>query len=91
MQHSNTKKSKIIFEALAEVVKEQRISKNKSMRLLADEFDIQRSLLSRIENGINEPKMISIWTICEVLGMKPSELFSKIENKLPNDFKLLDD
>lgn len=47
----------------------------KSIRLLADEYAIQKSLISRLENAVNEPKIISIWTICEVFDMKPSELF----------------
>ena len=91
MQHKNTKKSQLIFKLLSDEIKQARTSQNKSLRVLADEFDIQRSLLSRIENGINEPKIISIWTICESLGIKPSELFSRIEQKLPDDFTLLDD
>ena len=74
MQHLNTKKSKLIFEALSKVLKEERIKQNKSIRLLADEYDLQKSLISRLENCINEPKLISIWSVCEALGIKPSKL-----------------
>lgn len=90
MQHANTKKSAIIFEILAEELKKERESQNKSLRLLAYEYDIQMSLLSRLENGVNEPKLISIWTVCEALGIKPSELLKKIEDRLPEDFSLID-
>ena len=79
MQHLNTKKSELIFKALSKVVKEERIKQNKSIRILADEFDLQKSLISRLENCINEPKLISIWSVCEALGIKPSELLKKIE------------
>ncbi len=90
MQHANSKKSAIIFQLLAQELKKERESQNKSLRLLAYEFDIQMSLLSRLENGVNEPKLISIWTVCEALGIKPSELMKRIEDKLPNDYSLID-
>lgn len=90
MQHLNTKKSKIIFEALSKVLKEERIRQKKSIRILADEFDIQKSLISRLENCVNEPKLISIWSVCEALGIKPSEFLKRIENELPNDFFLIE-
>lgn len=56
MQHVNSKKAQKIIKVLAKLIKEERIKQNKSQRLLADEFDIPKSMLSRLENGINEPK-----------------------------------
>ena len=79
MQHLNSKKSELIFKALSEVLKEERIKQNKSIRILADEFDLQKSLISRLENCVNEPKLISLWSVCEALGLKPSELMKRIE------------
>ncbi len=90
MQHINTKKSQIIFEILAEELKKERQKQNKSIRLLAYEYDIQTSLISRLENGVNEPKLISIWSVCEALDIKPSELMARIESRLPKDFNLID-
>ena len=90
MQHANTKKSNIIFKAFSAVIKEERIKQKKSIRLLADEFDLQKSLISRLENCINEPKLISIWSISEALGIRPSELMKRIEEKLPKEFSLIE-
>ena len=90
MQHENTKKSAVILKLLSEELKKERERQNKSIRLLAYEFDLQMSLLSRLENGVNEPKLISIWSVCEALGIKPSELLKRIENRLPNGFSLID-
>lgn len=90
MQHLNTQKAKIIIELLAEELKKEREKQNKSIRILAYEFDIQKSLISRLENGINEPKLISIWTVCEALGVKPSEFMKKVEDKLPKGFSLIE-
>lgn len=90
MQHENTKKSAVILKLLSEELKKERERQNKSIRLLAYEFDLQMSLLSRLENGVNEPKLISIWSVCEALGIKPSELLKRIENRLPKGFSLID-
>ncbi len=90
MQHANSKKSAIIFQTLARVIRQEREKQHKSLRVLADEFDIQKSLLSRLENGINEPKLISIWTISEALNIPVSELLKKVENELPENFTLID-
>ena len=90
MQHANTKKSGIIFKSLAKIIRDERKKQNKSARLLAYEYDIQTSLLSRIENGVNEPKLISLWTICEALEIPLSELIKRVENELPKGFCLID-
>ena len=90
MQHVNTKKSEIIFRILAQELKKEREKKNKSIRTLAYEYDLQISLISRLENCINEPKLISVWSVCEALGIKPSELLQRIENNLPKTFSLFD-
>ena len=58
MQHVNFENSGQIFQALAKVIRTRRESLGKSQRVLADEFAFQRSLLSRLENGVNEPKLV---------------------------------
>ncbi len=90
MQHSNSKKAEVIISIVAQLLKEERIKLNKSQRILADEYDIQRSLLSRMESGKNEPMLISLWTVCEALGLKTSEFIGKVEQNLPNGFTLMD-
>ena len=35
MQHANSKKAEIIFQTLAKVIKEERMKKEKSIRLLS--------------------------------------------------------
>lgn len=72
------------------MIKEERIRQNKSQRLLADEFDIPKSMLSRIENGVNEPKIISLISICEALNIKLSDLILKLESELSSDFFLIE-
>ena len=90
MQHLNKDKVEILIKSIAQTVKEQRQNLCKSQRLLADEFAIQKSLLSRLENANNEPKIGSLWMVAEALGISASEFFKMVEEKLPEDFKLLD-
>ena len=90
MQHTNSKKADIIIKTLAKLIKEKRETLNKSQRLFAYEYDIQKSLISRLENGVNEPKIISIWTICEAMNIPVSKLFHEIEQALPKDFSIID-
>ena len=90
MQHVNFENSWQIFQALAKVIRTRRESLGKSQRVLADEFAFQRSLLSRLENGVNEPKLVSIWTVSEALGLRPSELIRMVEDELPKGFSLID-
>lgn len=90
MQHVNSKKAKIIITLLSQIIKNERIKQNKSQRLLADEFDIPKSMLSRIENGINEPKLISLFSICEALNIKLSNVIKSLEEELPKNFSLIE-
>ena len=90
MQHVNFENSGLIFEALAKVIRTKREALGKSQRVLADEFALQRSLLSRLENGVNEPKLVSIWTVSEALGLRPHELIKMVEDELPESFSLID-
>ena len=90
MQHVNFENSGLIFEALAKVIRTKREALGKSQRVLADEFAFQRSLLSRLENGVNEPKLVSIWTVSEALGLRPHELIKMVEDELPESFSLND-
>ncbi len=90
MQHKENKKAELIFRLLAHELKAEREKQKKSLRILAYEFDIQKSLISRLENGINEPKLISIWTLCEALNIKPSELLKRVEDNLPDEFSLIE-
>ncbi len=90
MQHVNSKKAAKVIKILAKIIKEERLKQNKSQRLLADEFDIPKSMLSRLENGVNEPKLISLLSVCEALNIKLSDLIIKLEKELSDKFFLIE-
>ena len=64
---------------------------NLSCNKLANEFDIGNGNLNRIENGVVDCKFITLWKIAEALGMKPSELVKILEDKLGENFSLIDE
>lgn len=91
MQHINSKKH-IITKKLGEIVKDIRISQTKlSCSKFADEYDLDRGNLNRIENGLIDSKFTTIWQLAEGLGMKTSDLVIILEKKLGEDFKLIDE
>jgi len=90
MQQANSRRSKIVRKILGEILLKERLKQRKSARVLADEYDLQKSMISRLENGKNDPKLSSILSISEALGLKYSELFAMLEDKLPEGFTLID-
>ncbi len=89
MQHTNNN-YKVLLNAVANTIREERQKQGKSVRMLAYEYDLQISLLSRLENAKNDIKLSSLWSVCEALEIPPNEFLSKVLSKLPKDFSLLD-
>lgn len=55
-----------------------REEKNLSIRELELRGDIDRHMLSRIENGKSNPTLLTIKKICDALEIKLEDLFNKI-------------
>ena len=64
---------------------------NKSGLLFAYENDIPKSTMSRIERGENEAQLVTLKKIAEGFGWTMAELFSHIEERLPENFRIFDD
>ncbi len=90
MQHFKSKNEELL-RAIATVIKQLRQEKGLSLNIFAYENDLQKSLISRLENGKNEPAFLSMWRVAEALGIKPSELIKKIEEKLPENWTILEE
>lgn len=90
MQHLN-KKGKELFKATGLAIKKLRQEKGLSLNIFSFENDLQKSLISRLENGQNEPKMLSLWKIAEALDIKMSDFIKEVEKQLPQGFTLSDD
>lgn len=90
MQPKFSKKEQLILSALANVVKTKRKEFEKSQRMFAFENDVQKSMISRFENGMNEPKLFSLWKLANAFDMKLSKFIELVEVVLEEDVDLID-
>ena len=90
MQYRNEKMLQLVKE-FGRCVKKCRLAKGKkSLTLFSYEYDLDSGNLSRIENGLIEPKLTMLWRISEALEMKVSDLMVILEKELGDDFFVID-
>lgn len=65
-------------------------NKNKSRLQFCYEYDLDAGNLSRIENGLIDPKLSMLWRLSEAIDTPLSEIFKCLENKLGKNFSILD-
>lgn len=79
-------------KALGLIIKDIRIKKTGlSCSKLANEYGLDRGNLNRVENGLVDSKISTIWKASEALGLKFSEVAKILEENLPKDFTLIDE
>ncbi len=89
MQYKNEKTYELI-KVFGEIIKEKRQNKTgKSQTLFAYEYELDSGNLCRIENGKIEPKLTMMWRISEALGIPLSEIIKALEDKLGDDFNII--
>lgn len=86
----DSKKFKSFKLAVGEVFKAIRKS-DKSLSKLAYEYDIDKGSLSKLERGFYDCRLSTAWRIAEASGVKFSEFAKRLEEKLGDDFKLMDE
>lgn len=85
-------KTKHLAKAIGQVVKELRTEKKKgSINQFAHEYDLDVGNTSRIENGLIDAKVVTLWKIAEALEMPLSELIQAVEKKIGADFHFFDE
>ncbi len=86
MQQKDEKTSKLAT-TIGKILKEYRIKKNKgSINQFAHGYDLDVGNTSRIENGLTDIKLVTLWKISQALGVKASEIINIAENQLGEDF-----
>ncbi|WP_055109480.1 helix-turn-helix domain-containing protein [Paenibacillus ihumii] len=75
MSHSSI----IIKQIIGKTVKAIRIKQGLSQEDLAHECGVDRSYISMIEVGRNEPSVTKIFDLCKGLRIKPSDFFKLVE------------
>ena len=88
MQEKFSDKKQLILNALAFTLKELRYGKSQFM--FASENDISISIISMIERGLKDPQLTTIFKIAEACNISPEKFISKIIEKLPPDFSLIE-
>ncbi len=78
--------------ALGKVAKKIRLEYvNLSMNKLAYGYDINKSTLSRLENGELDSHISTLWKIAEAAGFKFTDFAKMLEEELGEDFKFMDE
>lgn len=90
MQHKD-EKTLYFQEKLGKLITKIRTNKTGlSCSKLANEYEMHSGHLNMIENGQVETKVVTLWKICQALGMKFSEFAELLEDELGEDFTLID-
>ena len=66
-------------KVIGKTVKAIRIKKGLSQEDLAHECNVDRSYISMIEVGRNEPSITKIFDLCKGLNIKPSDFIKLVE------------
>ena len=90
-KEENIKRKKVLLSAIGNVVKEKRAQINKGILLLSYEYDIPSTSLAKLEKGICDVQISTLWKLSEALGMTFSEFIEEVQKKLPQNFKLTED
>jgi transcriptional regulator with XRE-family HTH domain len=69
-------------KVIGKLIKEARTTQRLSQEDLAGLCDVDRSYISMIEVGRNEPSITKLFDLCFGLGLKPSEFMKKLEDEL---------
>lgn len=77
--------------AVGNIFKGFRKSTGKSQRTFADEYDIDRGNISKLERGLICCNLITAWKIAEASNTDFVEFAKLLKEELGDDFKLMDE
>lgn len=83
-------KKTILLKAIGKVVHEKRKELNKGILLLSYEYDLSSNSLEKIEKGLRDAQISTIWKISNALGMSFDEFIKRVIEELPKNFMLID-
>lgn len=70
--------------AFGQVLREVRKEKGISQEQLALQSDIDRTYISKLEKGLYQPTLSTLFAIAPVLGCPPAELVERVDKLLKN-------
>lgn len=73
------------YEVMGQTIKALRKERKLTQEVLSGLAGIARTHLTMIESGAIHANIETVWRIAQALDMRPSELFSLIEEKTGNE------
>ncbi len=73
------------YEVMGQTIKALRKERRLTQEVLSGLAGIARTHLTMIESGTIHANIETVWRIAQALDMRPSELFSLIEEKTGNE------
>lgn len=87
-----SEKSMYLSKTIGLVLKELREKiPNRSINNVAHEYGLDVGNTSRIENGLIEVKVVTLWKLAEAYKIPLSQLIEIVEKKLPQNFHFFED
>jgi transcriptional regulator with XRE-family HTH domain len=71
--------------AFGAVIRELRKKSGRSQEDIAFDSALDRSFISLLETGRQQPSLITIFQLAKSLGVSPSQIISSVEDKLRED------
>ena len=71
-----------IESAFGQVIRELRKNAGMSQEDIAFASDLDRSFISLLETGRQQPSLITIFQLAKALGVSPSQLIYSVEEKM---------
>lgn len=91
MQQQNEKLLQLSLK-LGEILKELRKNRSElTLEKLAYEYDIPKGTLSKIERGKQKCQFVNLWKTSEAIGIRCSDIVKMLEEKMGDDFTLIDE
>lgn len=90
MQEQYKKKRQELSIALSEVISDLRLKNKKSANLLANEIEISKTTILKIEKALLDPQLSTFCRIASALNISPSKLLNLVEKKLPENWDFLE-
>lgn len=90
MANKYLQNKQILQNKLAEIIRTERIRKNKSISLISNEVGMTKSMWADMERGIKDPQFSTLFRMLEGLEMPLDVLASELQKSLPENFSLID-
>ena len=78
--------SEYMITGIGRRIREIRLNMNKKLTTLAEEANISKGLLSKIENGRTVPSLPVLLSLIKAMGISPEYFFSKLHYDPPKKF-----